>query len=155
MRKKLIFTFVIGVLTGLMANAQKLKKIEPSSLPPVSKSYSQAILVESGKLLFVSGQVSVNAQGEIVGKGDLRAQTKQVFENLKTVLAASGATFEQVVKLTYFVVSSHKDGIGVVREVRTSYLPTTTPPASTFLYVEGLYDPNILIEIEAVAVLPQ
>ncbi len=132
--------------------AQKTTAINPKELLPVS-NYSQVVIINEGKTAFISGQVAVNAQGEIVGKGDLRAQTRQVFENLKTVLAAGGATLDNLVKLTFYVRSKQIKALSIIREVRDEYISTQRPPASTLLIVEGLYDPDILIEIEAVAAL--
>ena len=104
-------------------------------------------------MAYISGQVSANIKGEIVHKGDFRAQTTQVYENLKTALAAVGATFSDVVKLTTFVVNTDAEKIGIVREIRSQFYTTPKPPASTYVGVQGLYDKDVMIEIEAVAIL--
>ena len=119
-----------------------------------SPSYSQAIVVSGGKMVFVSGQVALNAKGELVGSGDLKAQTIQAFENMKAVLAASGATFGDVVKVSYFVKNYDPAKIAVIRSVRDSYLPKgQPPPASTLVGVQSLFRDDVLIEIEAIAVV--
>lgn len=121
----------------------------------VSKSpyYTHAVSVEGGKTIHISGQVALNAEGQIVGKGDLRAQTVQAFENLKLVLQAAGASFNDVIKINTYVVNLKPEGIAAIREVRTKYLPTTNPPASTLVGVQALFREDVLIEIEAVAVI--
>ena len=119
-----------------------------------SPSYSQAIVVTGGKMVFVSGQVALNAKGELVGSGDLKAQTIQAFENMKAVLAASGATFGDLVKFTFFVKNYDPAQIAVIRSVRDSYLPKgQPPPASTLVGVQSLFRDDVLIEIEAIAVV--
>lgn len=121
----------------------------------VSKSpyYTHAIAVEGGKTIHISGQVALDAKGQIVGKGDLRAQTVQAFENLKLVLQAAGASFGDIVKINAYVVNLKPEGVAAIREVRTKYLPATNPPASTLVGVQALYREDVLIEIEAVAVV--
>jgi enamine deaminase RidA (YjgF/YER057c/UK114 family) len=89
--------------------------------------------------------------GALVGPGDIRAQARQVFDNLQAALQAVGAGFEQVVKLTYYLVDATQ--LPVVREVRDQYVNTGQPPASTAVEVRRLVRDDLLIEIEAVAVI--
>ena len=89
--------------------------------------------------------------GTLVGPGDIRAQTRQVFDNLQAALQAVGAGFEQLVKLTYYLVDASQ--LPVVREVRDQYLNPQQPPASTAVEVRRLARDDLLIEVEAVAVL--
>lgn len=128
--------------------------INPNGVPKVS-SYSQAVAVAGGKAIYISGQVSVNAKGETIGKGDLREQVRQTLENLKTVLIESGASFSDVVKLTYFVKDFKPETLSLIREIRSEYLPKENPPASTLIGVTSLASEDFLIEIEAVAVIPE
>jgi len=102
----------------------------------------------------VSGQVANNPQGQLVGKNDLKAQTVQVFENLKTALAAAGATFNDVVKITWYVKAYKPDYLGMLREVRNQYVNQAAPPASTLVGVTSLFQDDYLIEVDAIAVLP-
>jgi enamine deaminase RidA (YjgF/YER057c/UK114 family) len=99
----------------------------------------------------VSGQVPLNARGEVVGKGDLRAQATQVMENLKTALAAAGATMKDVVKANYYVVNLKPDQVSVIREVRSKYFSAEHPPAGTLVGVTALVQEGYMIEIEVVA----
>jgi enamine deaminase RidA (YjgF/YER057c/UK114 family) len=119
----------------------------------VSPAYTHAVEVSGGRTIFVSGQVALDEKGEIVGRGDLRAQTKQAFENLKRALAALGAGFEDVVKMTYYVVGYRPEQLAAIREARSEYLPRTRPPASTLVGVEALFQDGILIEVEAIAIV--
>ncbi len=105
-----------------------------------------------GRLVFVAGQVALNAAGEVVGAGDTGAQARQVFENLRLSLAAAGATFEHVVKLTYFLLDLRD--LPEVRKVRDEYVNTARPPASTAVQVSALFRPEMRIEVEAIAITP-
>ena len=100
-------------------------------------------------MVFVSGQVSRNAQGEIVGKGDIEAQTRQVLENVKSVLTTGGATMEDVVKVTVFVTDV--GNYSAIHKVRGEYFKSDYP-ASTMVEIKALVNPDLLIEIEAIAV---
>lgn len=124
----------------------------PSIAPPIG-SYSHAVRVETAEItwIYVSGQIANAPDGSLVGIGDLRAQTEQVFENLARVLEANGASFEHVVKIqTYFTTL---DDLAGSREVRARYLPAE-PPASTAVQVAALLVPDALIEVDVVAAVP-
>jgi enamine deaminase RidA (YjgF/YER057c/UK114 family) len=109
--------------------------------------------VRAAGLLFVSGQVPLDADGSVVGVGDMGEQARQAFRNLGTVLEAAGASFADVVKLTYFV--RDVDAVAAIRAARDAFVDTADPPASTLVEVSRLFLPEILIEIEAVALAPQ
>jgi enamine deaminase RidA (YjgF/YER057c/UK114 family) len=118
------------------------------------RGYSHVVSVTGGRTLYVAGQVAYDAKGEIVGKGDLRAQARQVFENLRLALAGGGATFKDVVKFNTYVVNFKAEDLAALREVRGEVLKDlTAPPASTLVGVQALANPDFLIEIEAVAVV--
>ena len=126
--------------------------LNPAGLP-VLPGFSQVVTATEGKVVFISGQVALNANNELVGEGDLRAQVVQTFENLKRALAAVGATFDDVLKTNTYIVNYTPDMIGVIREVRSQYLPQDKPPASTLIGVQALVLEGLLIEIEAFALL--
>lgn len=114
---------------------------------------AQYSLVTEGvgqRTLFVAGQVAYDAEGQIVGQGDIRAQTRQVLENLKACLVAAGATLADVAKLNTYLVDI-KDRAAVA-EVRAEYFPRDYP-AATLVQVVALAHPDFLIEIEAYAVV--
>ena len=117
--------------------------------------WTHVVSVTGGKTIYVSGQVSVNERGEVVGKGDLSAQTVQVFENIKQALAAAGATFRDVLKSNLYVVGLKPEHVAMIREVRSRYFDATHPPASTLVGVAALVGADWLIEIEVVAVIPE
>lgn len=112
--------------------------------------YSQGIKTHGGTLLFISGQVPENAQGDLVGAGDFRAQAVQVMENLKAMVEAGGGTLGDIVKLTIFLtdIRNYK----VVSEVRAQYFEGVYP-ASTLVEVNRLVRPEWMLEIEAIAVV--
>ena len=113
--------------------------------------YSHAI--QAGGLIFISGQVALDADGSVVGTGDMAAQARQAFRNLGAVLEAAGSSFADVVKLTYFV--RDVDSVGAVRAARDEFVDLSRPPASTLVEVSRLFMPELLVEIEAVAAVRQ
>jgi len=119
------------------------------------RGYTHVVSASAGRTVYVAGQVSLNAQGEVVGKGDLRAQTRQVLENLRLALAGAGAAFKDVVKWNTYVVGFQAPQLSILREVRAEILGNVTPPASTLIGVQALADPAFLIEIEAIAVVDE
>lgn len=121
----------------------------PQSMPPAN-GYTQVVEVRNGRTIYVSGQVAMNQNGELVGPGDLAAQTRQVFENIKAALESSGVSFNDVVKLTFFVTDIAQ--MQIVRDIRDSYVNTKNPPASSAVEVSKLVNEHFLIEIEAIAV---
>jgi reactive intermediate/imine deaminase len=118
----------------------------PAGLPPTS-GYSQAVAFNG--LIAVSGQVPLDAEGRLVGPNDAEAQVRQVFDNLRTALAAAGAGLEHLVKLTIFLTDL--DDLEVFRRVRDDYLGSVFLPASSLVQVKGLINPAFRIEIDALA----
>jgi reactive intermediate/imine deaminase len=117
----------------------------------VHKTTGYSHAAKAAGLVFVAGQVAQDAEGVLVGKGDIEAQAVQVFENLKAVLASAGATFDDVVKMTTYTTSlAYRSKIA---EVRARYCQTYFPP-NTFVVVASLATPEYLLEIEAVAAVP-
>ena len=126
-------------------------KRETVAVRNVHKTTGYSHAAKSGGLVFTAGQVAQDVEGAVVGKGDIEAQAVQVFENLKAVLAASGATLDDVVKLTTYTTSlAYRPKIA---EVRARYFQTYFPP-NTFVVVASLATPEYLLEIEAVAAVP-
>lgn len=113
--------------------------------------YTHVVATDARKTIFISGQIGLDAQGNI--REGLRAQTIQVFENLKIALASVGATFENVVKVTTLIVNYKPEDRAILREIRSQYFDAQHPPASTLIGVQALAFPELLIEIEAVVVL--
>jgi enamine deaminase RidA (YjgF/YER057c/UK114 family) len=122
---------------------------EPDGVAP-GIGYTQ-VVTGTGRLVAVSGQVALDADGKIVGEGDPAAQARQVFENLRRCLAAAEATFADVIKLSYYVTD-----IGLlpaVRAVRDEYVGADRLPASTAVQVAALFRPELLLEVEAFAIV--
>lgn len=120
-----------------------------------SRGYTQVVSVDMpGRFIFVSGQLPLDAEGKVVGVGDIEVQTRVVFENLRKSLESAGARLDQVVKLTAFVTDVVKQP-PLIRKVRAEYCGVTTPPASTMVEVAHFAHQDILIEIDAVAIAPR
>ncbi|MFE3138055.1 RidA family protein [Streptomyces scopuliridis] len=120
----------------------------PAGVAP-GNGYSHVVW-GTGRFVAVSGQCAFDEEGAIVGEGDPAAQARQVFENLRRCLAAAGASFDDVVKLTYFVTDvAH---LPAIREARDAVIDTARPPASSAVQVAALFRPELLVEIEAFAI---
>ncbi|MET7638069.1 RidA family protein [Streptomyces sp. NPDC005438] len=122
---------------------------EPEGVTP-GVGYTH-VVTGRGRLVAVSGQIAQDENGAIVGEGDPLAQARQVFENLRRCLASAGATFDQLVKLTYFVTDvAH---LPSVRRARDEVLDTDRLPASSAVQVSALVRPELLLEVEALALV--
>ncbi|MFD7645569.1 RidA family protein [Kitasatospora sp. NPDC059795] len=122
---------------------------EPAGVAPAA--HYTHVVTGTGRLVQVSGQVALDEQGRVVGDGDAAAQARQVFANLDRCLAAAGAGFADVVKLTIFVTDIGY--LPAIREAREAYLDPARLPASSAMQVVALFRPELLIEIEALAVV--
>ncbi|MFH8223169.1 RidA family protein [Streptomyces sp. NPDC018057] len=121
----------------------------PEGVAP-APAYSHVVM-GTGRLVAVSGQLALDEDGRPVGEGDPAAQARQVFENLRRCLAAAGAGFDDVVKLTYFVTDiAH---LPAIRTARAAHIPDDRLPASSAVQVAALVRPEFLMEIEAFAVV--
>ena len=122
----------------------------PKLVRPVKPYYAPAVLVSGGKLLFISGKPPFDTAGNLVGKGDIGAQTEKVVENIKAVLDEVGGTLKDIVKVTVYVKEiRHFEQIAAVREKYFTGVNCT----STLIEVSKLYHPDMLIEIDAIAVI--
>ncbi|MFI7016521.1 RidA family protein [Streptomyces sp. NPDC050164] len=111
------------------------------------------VVMGTGRFVAIAGQLALDEQGKLVGEGDPAAQARQVFENLRRCLAAAGATFDDVVKLTYFVTDmAHMPAI---RAARAEHIPDDRLPAASAVRVAGLVGPEFLMEVEAFAVVAE
>lgn len=128
--------------------------VNPPDLCP-TVGWTHVATVSGGTTIYVSGQVSVDERGAVVGAGDLRTQTRQAFQNVARALAAVGASFEDVVKTNLYVVGLKSEHVPIIREVRSQFVSGDHPPVSTLVGVSALVGANWLIEIEAIAVLPE
>lgn len=118
-------------------------------------AFSQIVSVSGAvKTVYVGGQNAVDIKGQIVGEGDLKAQTEQTFRNLEIALSGAGARLEHVIKWSIYVVQGQdvRSGFGVFQQV---WGQRPNPPVITVLFVAGLANPDFLVELEAVAVISE
>lgn len=134
-----------------MASSRKSISNPDTVAQPIKKYYANAVRVEAGPLLFISGQVSMDMDARVVSPGDLKGQAVQTLESIRLILEHHGATMEDIVKVTVFVTDMK--AFDEITEIRNKYF-AANPPASTIVEISKLAKPEWLIEIEAVAVLP-
>ena len=143
-----IFVTAVSLVLSLVAAAQDIERINPAGMTQPT-AYTHVVRHEN--LLFIAGQVSTDGDGNVIGEGDMRAQVRQVHENLKAVLASQGADFGNVTKITIYTTDI--DAYIETGDVRREYW-TEGAPASTLVQLERLARPVILVEIEAMAIAP-
>ena len=140
---------MLFVLLPVVAFAQVKRTNPPALTTPTG--YTHVVEVTGpAKTVYISGQIAYDKDGKIVGAGDMKAQAEQVFKNLQAALTAAGANFSDVVKMNSYITDMSK--AQAVRDVRAQYFKDATP-ASTFVEVKGLVRPELLLEIEVVAVV--
>lgn len=133
-----------------MPHTRNARLLVPDTMPK-SIGYSQLAIADAGTLVFIAGQVALDAAGNVVGKDDFHAQIRQVFQNLDAAVKAAGGTFHDVIKLnSYLLDLSH---LATFRAVRDEYIDLKNPPASTAVQVPRLFRPEFLVEVEAIAVV--
>ena len=128
-----------------------IQRMNPPGLSTPT-GYSHVVSARGGRTIYIAGQVALDAKGQLVGDGDLAAQTRQVFANLEVALKAAGATFDDVVKTNYYLRDAAQ--VQVIRDVRGKYF-TKALPASTLVEVSRLANPGFLIENEVIAVVAE
>jgi enamine deaminase RidA (YjgF/YER057c/UK114 family) len=129
----------------------QLSHLNPEGVAP-GNGYTH-VVSGPGRWVAISGQVAFDAEGKLVGEGDAGAQAQQVFANLERCLAAAGATFADVVKLNFFVTDVAF--LPAIRVARDAHIDTANPPASTAVQVVALFRPDVLLEVEAYAVVAE
>jgi len=128
--------------------------VNPAELGAAPRFYSHAVSIAGpAKLTYVSGQVSWGPDGNVVGKGDMRAQCEQVFRNLNAVLGALGATWSDIVKMNTYMVGLNAENVAAFRDLRSRYLKPGALAASTLVGVTSLVQPELLLEVEVVVAL--
>jgi enamine deaminase RidA (YjgF/YER057c/UK114 family) len=124
--------------------------INPDDLP-IPESYTHVAIATGTRLVFIAGQVAEDADGELVGAGDLAAQAQQAFANLARALAAAGARPDQVAKLTIYVVDHRAEHLPDISAARVAVFGSHKP-TDTIVGVQTLAEPGRLIEVDAIAV---
>lgn len=149
-RNGLFFSLLFSLWSNAQAQESARRDINPPGLVRPS-GYTHVVVAPDGRTVYIAGQVAFDSAGKIVGAGDFQAQAEQVFANLRRALASVGASFGDVLKTTTFI--SNLDNAAPLRDVRARYLGTAHPPANSLIVVSSLARPELLIEIEAVAML--
>lgn len=126
--------------------------LNPTSLP-AANGYSHTVRAPVGRTVYVSGQLPLDKDGNLVGADDFGAQAEQVFANLAAALAAAGASFDDVVKLNMYVTDMRQ--LKALRAARDRHINLKTPPASTLVEVERFVKDGAMVEIDATAVLSE
>jgi 2-iminobutanoate/2-iminopropanoate deaminase len=132
------------------AQGSSTRYLNPSSLVKPT-GYTHVVIAPDGRTVYIAGQVAFDSTGALVGEGDFSAQAEQVYRNLERALQSVGGTMADLVKTTTFITDIRN--LPSLREIRSRRLSKTQPPANTLLQVSSLARPELLIEIEAVAVL--
>jgi len=132
------------------ATAPRLQRLNPPALPPSRDLYTHVVVVEGGRLVFVAGEVALDSAGGIVGARDFRAQARQTYRNVERALRAAGAGWEDVVKTTTYVTDTRE--LPALLEVRREFIKGAPPP-NTLLQVVKLARDELLIEVDAIAVV--
>jgi enamine deaminase RidA (YjgF/YER057c/UK114 family) len=141
-------------LNNLFDSDARIQHLNPDTLNRNPAFTNVVVVTGPVKTIYVGGQDAVDATGHIVGKGDIRLQAEQVFQNLQAALAAAGATLENVIKWNILIVQGQSlpAGFEVFQRV---WGRRANPPAITVMYVAGLANPDFLIEMDAIAIIPQ
>ena len=140
---------ILFMLVPVIAMAQ-VKRTNPPTLSTPT-GYTHVVEVTGpAKTVYIAGQIAFDKEGKLVGAGDMAAQAEQVFKNLQAALDTAGAKFSDVVKMNTYVTDMAK--APAVREVRARYFGQSTP-ASTLVQVAALARPELMIEIEVIAVV--
>lgn len=144
--------FMLGFLAPAHAQDKGFQTLNPAALPP-AHGYSHIVVAPVGRLVTISGQVAMDANGNIVGKDDFAKQCAQVFENIDRALKAVDLTYANVTRTDMFVTDlSH---LSELRTCRTHYLPAKHPPAANLAKVDSLFLPGLMLEVSVQAVIPQ
>jgi enamine deaminase RidA (YjgF/YER057c/UK114 family) len=127
----------------------RTKFVNPESLSKPT-GYTHVVVAREDRTVYISGQIALDKNGNIVGINDFEAQARQAFQNVQQALEAVGMSFEHVVKLGLYVTDfTH---VTILRRVRDEFVDTQQPPASTLVQVAALVRPELLFEVEAIAV---
>ena len=131
----------------------KKKCLNPKELfNSTQYGFSQIVIGEGSKLVFISGQVGWDEEQNMIGENDLKKQTEKALDNLNLAIQKAGGTLENIVMLRLYIVDYQQQG-SIISEALKKYFGTESPPASTWINVQGLASTDFLIEIEAQAIL--
>lgn len=154
-KKCLLFTCLFFCFQSFSQTNTPIVSFRNPNTVSTPTGYSHVAEIDLGNctMLLISGQVALDASGTLIGKNDLAKQTEQVFTNIKNILAASGGTMDHLVKTGIFMKDASQ--IQLFREIRNKFIHPKNPPASTLVEVSRLFRDDLLIEIEATAIIPK
>lgn len=146
----------LGALLGLVTfGTLRAQESAPHFINPPSLSsppgFTQVVVAPDGRTVYIAGQVAVDSTGQLVGGADFGAQADRVYANLRRALASVGGSMSDLVKTTTYFTDVKN--VGALRDVRKRYLDPAHPPANALIPLPTLSRPDLLIEIEAVAIL--
>jgi reactive intermediate/imine deaminase len=144
------FLLLLAASSHAAATDLSIQHINPPTLS-APHGYSHVVATQGGRMVFIAGQVPLDKNGKLVGSGDFATQVRQTFENLKAALAASGADFHSVVEMTTYVTDMSQ--VDTYRKIRNGYM-TDPMPAASLVEVKGLFRPDVMLEVSAIAVVP-
>jgi len=150
--EKMCYNKTTLLMMGMTSMKKAIDFIKSQDMPPAN-GYSHVVKVQTCETVYLSGQVPMDAAGNIVGENSMEEQAIQVFENIKQGLEAAGLTFDSVVKLVFYLTDISK--MAEVRSVRDQYINTLEPPVSSAVEVSKLIHDNFMIEVEATAVVTE
>jgi enamine deaminase RidA (YjgF/YER057c/UK114 family) len=152
------FLTMLALCAGITGFAQKpgnpVQLVNPAAVA-TPKGYSQAAVVDLGtaNMVLLSGQVAFDKQGNLVGRGNLGQQTEQVFLNMQNILKELGGDMRHVVKIGCYLTDITQ--LPAFRQARDRFIDTVHPPASTLVQVSKLFRDDVLVEVEATAIIPK
>ncbi|PKP44079.1 MAG: RidA family protein [Bacteroidetes bacterium HGW-Bacteroidetes-13] len=146
-RKARLFFFCCSLTVSTVLSQTQKQYLNPDGTKPVG--FSQVVVANPGKTIYLSGQVPFDAAGQI--SSDFEQQTAQVYDNIQKALVAAGATFADVVKMQIFVVDYTPEKLEIIRKVRLRYIDNEHPPATTLVGVSAFFRPEVKIEIDVIA----
>jgi 2-iminobutanoate/2-iminopropanoate deaminase len=144
----------LSLISLSQTNTPMIALKNPSSVA-APKGYSQVAIIDLGscQMIILSGQVPLDIHGNLVGQDDVAKQTEQVFINIKNIVSELGGTMDNIVKLGVYMTDVSQ--IQSFRDVRNKFINSKTPPASTLVEVRKLFRDDVLIEVEATAIIPK
>ena len=141
---------LLSSLRSVSAQSQASRYINPPSLTKPN-GYTHVVVAPDNRTVYIAGQVAFDSTGQLVGGGDFKAQAQRVYQNLRRALASVGGSVDDVVKTTTFITDLKN--LPTLREVRSQVSRSGRPPANTLVVVSSLARPELMIEVEAIAVL--
>lgn len=155
MKKIFPFFLLLLSLTGFSQTDTSLVKFRNPTSVSIPKGYSHSAEIDLGncKMVVISGQIALDNKGNLIGKGNLAAQTEQVFTNIKNIVAESGGTMDNVIKIGIYMIDISQ--VQTMREVRNKFINQQNPPTSTLVQVSKLVSDDLLIEVEATVIIPK